>query len=457
MTPVTCAYVVARGRLAELAGVFDYWRRPVWRESWAFNGQEFRRRLFTELSVRVPFVAIIETGTSFGTTTKYLRHATHVTIYSFETDPRRYGFARANLLALRDLQPSGRTTTMDSVVSRDREKAVSPAHFLMRAWVLSARHKFSCFLGLGEHALELVPRKALALLENNPETDLVVNPSFRYQRGSELPAEIRQRALPLNACLRGYPIAWIEDPRAGVWIPFWASGEYADVLPLLRPGEPSPSGLRGEIQRALTIAEILVPGDYGETWRARRERTVQTMQSPFRTDGYAIVRDLIHPLQLGALRRHYRALLAGGDVPKGDWLEDRYGFHSELMASFLHQQLGGLVSQIAAEPVKPSFVYFGSYRPGAVLPRHLDRPQCQFSISLLVDYSPEPDGPCGWPLYLENPSRPEATVAADLAMGDGAFYRGQEVFHYRHALPEGHRAALPFLNYVREDFAGRLW
>ena len=205
------------------------------------------------------------------------------------------------------------------------------------------------------------------------------------------------------------------------------------------------------------MAEILVPGDYEAKWRTQREEVVRSAQSPFQTIGYTIVRELIHPLQLGALRQHYRALLAGGDVPKGDWLEDRYGLHSELMASFIHQQLGGLVSQIAGEPVKPSFVYFGSYRPGAVLPRHVDRPQSQFTISLLVDYDPEPEGPCGWPLYLENPRAPDAIVAADLAIGDGAFYRGQDVFHYRHALPAGHLATLLFLNYVREDFAGRLW
>jgi hypothetical protein len=52
---------------------------------------------------------------------------------------------------------------------------------------------------------------------------------------------------------------------------------------------------------------------------------------------------------------------------------------------------------------------------------------------------------------------PEVIVPADLAVGDGAFYRGREVFHYRDALPEGHQATLLFLNYVREDFAGRLW
>jgi hypothetical protein len=344
---------------------------------------------------------------------------------------------------------------MKSVASRERDTAVSPAAFLMRAWVMAGRHKFSCFLG--EESSQFVPRHLCQEQAGIPGDGLVVNSSFRYQPGRELPDEIRRRALPLNAFLRGFPIAWVEDLRAGVWIPFWARDEYGEALPLLRPGQPPPSGLGPNIRRALTMAEILVPSDHEQRWHVRRERLLESARSPFRTIGYAVIRELVHPLHLAALRQHYRTLLAGGDVPKGDWIEDRYGLHSELMASFLHLQLHSLVSQIAGEPVKPSFVYFGSYKPGAVLPRHTDRPQCEFSISLLVDYSPDPDGPCGWPLYLENPQAPEAILAADLAIGDGAFYRGREVFHYRDALPQDHLATLLFLNYVREDYSGRLW
>ena len=344
---------------------------------------------------------------------------------------------------------------MDSVASRDRDNAVTPADWLVRAWVLAARHKFSCFLG--DQPSELVPRYALTALAGNAEAELIVNRSFRYQPGNELPAEVQRLELPMHGCLRGYPLAWIVDPRAGVWMPFWARDEFAEVLPSLRPGQPPPRGLQVGVLQALAVAEILVPSEYETTWRARHERMVRSARSQLQTLGYLIVRDLIHPLQLGALRQHYRALLAGGDIPKGDWIEQRYGLHSEMMATFLHVQLKSLVSHFAGKPVKPSFVYLASYRDGAELPRHTDRPQCEFSISLLVDYRPEPDGPCGWPLYLEHPKRPEAGIAADLAIGDGAFYRGREVFHYRHALPAGHQATLLFLNYVREDYAGRLW
>jgi hypothetical protein len=77
--------------------VLDYWRRPAWRDIWAFNGQAFRRRVFADLNATVGFAAIVETGTSFGTTTRYFRQTTRGPIHSFETNPRRYGYARTHL------------------------------------------------------------------------------------------------------------------------------------------------------------------------------------------------------------------------------------------------------------------------------------------------------------------------------------------------------------------------
>ena len=147
--------------------------------------------------------------------------------------------------------------TLKSVVgSRSREEAVSPANFLLRAWVLASRLKFSCFLG--EEPPELVPRGALATLASGAEADLIVNPRFRYQPESEPPAEVRQRALPLNACLRGYPIAWVEDPAPTSGS---RSGRRTNTRTCSRGSARAslPPVGHGETRRTLAIAEILVP------------------------------------------------------------------------------------------------------------------------------------------------------------------------------------------------------
>jgi hypothetical protein len=342
-------------------------------------------------------------------------------------------------------------------ISQDTRNALNRALFLRRARAHCRTLAFSCFLD--EQPSDLVsPGARHGLRSAAAGAALVVNESFRYQPGSDPPDEIRDRAISLDAFLRGYPLAWVEHPGTGVWLPFWARGEVAEVLGSLRAGAPAPTRMAPEVREALVMASVLcAPGD-AAAQQASWESIWKTAQEQVETNRYAIVRDLIHPLQLGAMRRYYRALVAEGNLPVGDnQVADRYGLHSELIGSFLHPQLASVVRRIFGEPVKPSYVFFACYQPGSALPRHTDREQCEFSISLLVDYTPDSDGSCGWPLFLEDPRAPGAVVPVDLGVGHAVFYRGRELLHYRDPLPEGHQSTSLFFHYVREDFSGDLW
>lgn len=64
-----------------------------------FNGQLFRRRLFDELSQRLRFSAIVETGANFGATTEYFAATCECPIYTCEIDPRRAAFVSFRLRA----------------------------------------------------------------------------------------------------------------------------------------------------------------------------------------------------------------------------------------------------------------------------------------------------------------------------------------------------------------------
>ena len=94
-------------------------------------------------------------------------------------------------------------------------------------------------------------------------------------------------------------------------------------------------------------------------------------------------------------------------------------------------------------------MYFASYLAGAVLEPHRDRAQCELSISLQIDYAPEPEGDTPWPLLIEGRAVP-------LGLGDALVYRGRELTHARGALPEGHASASIFFHYVPEGFTGSL-
>ncbi len=163
-------------------------------------------------------------------------------------------------------------------------------------------------------------------------------------------------------------------------------------------------------------------------------------------------------------------------MPFGDsQVNRRYYQHNEPLAKFFHQNLTNLMSLIAGEEVKPSYVYAASYKEGASLQPHTDREACEFSFSFQVDYQPEQENHLSpWALYLstkkasiDDPNafdwanfspdlNDEDTKAVYLGIGDSLVYKGCELVHYRYALPAGHQSTSLFFHYVPKDFEGNL-
>jgi hypothetical protein len=190
--------------------------------------------------------------------------------------------------------------------------------------------------------------------------------------------------------------------------------------------------------------------DRKEKWR----QTVVQCSAQFRAKGYVPIGQLIHPFHLAALRRYYRHHVRRGTFSLGDKQSTlRFVGHNEAVARFFHRQLTTIVRDIAGEAVKPSYCYFSSYQGGATLKKHTDREQCEFSVSLCIDYSPEPQLATPWPLRL-HPDGGEVQVFQ--ALGDALLYRGRQIPHSRSKLGEGQSSTSIFFHYVREDFAGAL-
>jgi hypothetical protein len=182
--------------------------------------------------------------------------------------------------------------------------------------------------------------------------------------------------------------------------------------------------------------------------------TVQKRAVLFRERGYVPLPALIHPYHIAALRRYYRHAIRKGMIQLGDDQSRlRYAIHNEPVARFFHHQITATLSAIAGEPLKPSYVYLASYLGGAELKKHRDREQCEFSITLCLDYSPEPHLATPWPIRLDT-SRGQVTVYQ--ALGDGLAYRGTQLPHYRDRLDPGQTSTSIFFHYVSASFTGPL-
>jgi hypothetical protein len=119
-----------------LTGLLDWRLRPGLRAGFGgpFNGQEFRRAIFAELIARVPFGAIVETGTFRGTTTEYMRSLTSLPIHTVEIHPRFHAFADQRLRRLKDVHLAlGDSRSFMQALFEQQRLGSAPALFYLDA------------------------------------------------------------------------------------------------------------------------------------------------------------------------------------------------------------------------------------------------------------------------------------------------------------------------------------
>lgn len=315
--------------------------------------------------------------------------------------------------------------------------------------------RFYCLLD--ELPLHLVPQRFLRRLQLREDRPLYLNPNCIFCADGQLPDELAFRKELLSGFALQGAMAWVRNPATGNLLPFWLGPQLESVVQGLRPNEAVPSSVPHSARRLLAAADILVPEDYvpqDHAGQRERDERIRRASPRFREKGYAPLGDLIHPFHIAALRRYYRYLIRTGAIRLGDGQSPRrYVAYNEPVARFFHQDIASTLSAVAGEPLKPSYVYMASYLSGAELRKHTDREQCEFSVTLCLDFSSEPMLATPWPIQLDTPT---GTVTVYQALGDGLAYRGTRLPHYRSVLAEGQTSTSIFFHYVGADFAGSL-
>jgi hypothetical protein len=310
--------------------------------------------------------------------------------------------------------------------------------------------RFCCLLD--EQPGYLVPERFLDA--DRAARELIVNPSCWFSWHADPAEEAAALAKRFAGSLCGnHETAWVQDVGSGAWLPFCVGPRFRELLSGARPGQAAPANLPEDARDILTVARVL--GERGAAAERRKQWVAEAGRCADRfRRGYVALPALLHPLHLGELRRYLRQQVRAGVFRLGDGQSPRrYVAHNEPVTRFFHEQLTDLVSDVAGEPLKPSYVYAASYQSGAKLAKHTDRPQCEFSITLCVDFTPEPEGETPWPIHLDTA---EGTVTVSQALGDGLMYRGTKLPHYRGPLAAGCTSTSIFFHYVRESFKGKL-
>ncbi len=303
---------------------------------------------------------------------------------------------------------------------------------------------------LDEQPYYLAPSR---LYGEDPAGPLMVNPLCWFSWHGPLPPDMLARAWAAECLCPGEWVVWVDDPGTRSLWPYWVGGEYIRYLAELAPGYPVNTAIPAHALWVLTRAQIFVEPGYVERRRKQWLDSVWQCGKNFER-GYTSVGGLLPPFHIGALRRYYRYHTRVGSFALGDeQVQRRHAAHNEGVARFFHSQLTHAVSDLARTAVKPSYCYLAAYESGSVLERHVNREQCEYSITMCIDATPEPEAQSPWPIQLDIP---EGALRIWQYLGDGLLYRGRYFPHYRELLPPGYTSTSLLLHYVDEGFAGAL-
>lgn len=169
-------------------------------------------------------------------------------------------------------------------------------------------------------------------------------------------------------------------------------------------------------------------------------------------DRLTVLPNLLDMAACRSLSQHFDRLIAQKAFRRDPQTPGRLAIHNEPLARRLHHEFVDLVGFLVGQVVKASYCYSVIYRAGSELTRHTDRPQCEWTISLLVGSKPRGSAR-DWPIYFELPTR---RVSVKLDRGDGVLFDGTKIPHWRDPMPNGCTARLMFFHFVDQSFSGSL-
>lgn len=116
--------------------VTDYYLRPRMADKLGgpFNGQYHRQQLFLEMIRALPFQAVVETGTYRGSTSEFLASRSQLPVYTVESNPRFYHYAKLRLRRYKNAHPSlGDSRTFLKTLAADQSFPKTNVFFYLDA------------------------------------------------------------------------------------------------------------------------------------------------------------------------------------------------------------------------------------------------------------------------------------------------------------------------------------
>ena len=178
-------------------------------------------------------------------------------------------------------------------------------------WQEEMREYGNFYCLLDEQPDDLVPERFrhAALVAANDAEALMINPFCWFSNEGMPPLELASRLLLLNSFLVECHTVWVGEPVIGHYTPFALGPEYAELLQEVRTGRLGLQDLPIDVRANLLLAGIVIKHDFLIEQQKEWAQKIAQANAQFKEGKYVALHDLIPPLMIGALRKHYRALI----------------------------------------------------------------------------------------------------------------------------------------------------
>jgi hypothetical protein len=178
-------------------------------------------------------------------------------------------------------------------------------------------------------------------------------------------------------------------------------------------------------------------------------------------NGYVVLLDLITQADAEQLTAKLREYIEQTRAQPDPQCPKSQAVHGMPASDELLEMLTPVISKASGRNLIPTYSYARMYVNGETLPKHTDRPACQYSVTLCLGMDGDP-----WPIFMAKKSNSDSgtpytmpdrsahymgePTAAYLNVGDGVLYLGMDMVHYREPF-EGQWQAQVFLHWVDAD------
>ena len=172
---------------------------------------------------------------------------------------------------------------------------------------------------------------------------------------------------------------------------------------------------------------------------------------------YQVVRNFMSPEDASVVSRYMEYALksvlytdrGGGPSPEDP---SKYARYADPLMEVMLVDSRGAVEAVVGKELLPTYSYSRVYVEGDELERHVDRPSCEYSVTVNVACDGEP-----WPIWMQNGDAEPTKVT--LNPGDAVIYKGCDVHHWRNKMTQSKVNAQFMLHYVDKHglFADYQW